>query len=64
MIIATNRNGSFVMETLWSVGNLKQRLSIVDELKPSEVQLKNDQLVTFIWHTLSLHLLMQLYMYF
>lgn len=43
MILATNRSGSFVMETLWSVANLKQRVSIVDELKPSEIQLKNDK---------------------
>lgn len=48
MILATNKSGSFVMETLWSVGNLKQRLSIVDELKSSEVQLKNDKLVILL----------------
>jgi hypothetical protein len=45
LILSTNRSGSFVMETLWSIANLKQRMLIVDELKSSEVQLKNDQLV-------------------
>ena len=42
LILATNRSGSFVMETLWSIANLKQRIAIADELKNSEVQLKND----------------------
>ena len=45
MILATNRSGSFVMETLWSSANLKQRIAIADELKTSEVQLKNDMYV-------------------
>lgn len=31
------------METLWSVANLKQRTAIIEELKTSEVLLKNDQ---------------------
>ena len=43
LILATNRSGSFVMETLWSFANIKQRIAIADELKTSEVQLKNDQ---------------------
>lgn len=43
MNISKNKSGSFVMETLWSVGTLKQRLMIVDELKICEHQLKNDQ---------------------
>ncbi len=42
LILSTNRSGSFVMETIWSIATLKQRISIVDELKSSEVQLKND----------------------
>ena len=45
LIIATNRSGSFVMETLWSIANLKNRIAIAEELKVAEVQLKNDQLV-------------------
>ena len=42
-IVCSNRSGSYVAETIWSVCNLKQRLAIVDELKSSENQLKNDQ---------------------
>lgn len=42
-ILSTNKNGSFVMETLWSTANLKQRIAIAEELKTSENQLKNDQ---------------------
>ena len=45
MILTKNKSGSFVMETIWSVASLKQRLVIVDELKSSEVELKNDWLV-------------------
>lgn len=47
-IISTNKNGSFVMETLWSLANFKQRVSIVDELKACEAQLKNDQYGRFV----------------
>jgi hypothetical protein len=47
-ILCTNRSGSFVMETLWSVGNLKQRTAIVDELKMIENQLRNDQYARFL----------------
>jgi len=42
VILSTNRSGSFVMETIWSIATLKQRIFIADELKASEVQLKND----------------------
>jgi hypothetical protein len=42
-ILSTNKSGSFVMETLWSIATLKQRIAIVEELKNSENQLKNDQ---------------------
>ena len=45
LILTKNKSGSFVMETIWSVASLKQRLVIVDELKSSEVELKNDWLV-------------------
>lgn len=55
MILATNRSGSFVMETLWSVGHLKQRLSIVEELKSSEAQLKNDRYGRFLVNTIGLN---------
>ena len=41
--LCTNRNGSFIMDTIWSVSNLKQRTSIADELKASESQFRNDQ---------------------
>lgn len=47
LILSTNKSGSFVMETLWSIANLKQRIAIADELKSSEIQLKNDQYIKF-----------------
>jgi len=46
--LATNRSGSFVMETLWQTGNLKQRLVMVEELKVAEVKLKNDPIAKFL----------------
>jgi len=48
LILATNRSGSFVMETLWQTANLKQRLAMVEELKVAEVQLKNNQYAKFL----------------
>lgn len=42
LILCINRSGSFVIETVWSVSTLKQRLAILEELKGSENQLKND----------------------
>ncbi|RNA19736.1 nucleolar 9 [Brachionus plicatilis] len=53
--ISRNKSGSFVMETLWSVGTLKQRLMIVDELKMCEQQLKNDQYAKFLVNKVGLN---------
>jgi len=53
-ILATNKSGSFVMETIWSVANLKQRTAIVEELKTSEVQLKNDMYAKFLMNTIGI----------
>ncbi|CAF0712043.1 unnamed protein product [Brachionus calyciflorus] len=53
--ISTNKSGSFVMETLWSVGTLKQRIMIVDELKVCENQLKNDQYARFLVNKIGLN---------
>ena len=46
--VCTNKSGSFVAETIWSVANLKQRMTIAEELKPSEIQLKNDMYARFL----------------
>lgn len=54
LILATNRSGSFVMETLWSLANLKQRIAIADELKTSEVQLKNDQYAKYLMNNIGI----------
>jgi hypothetical protein len=45
MIISSNKSGSYVMETLWSFANLKQRSDICEELKDVEIELKRDQYV-------------------
>lgn len=42
-ILCSNKSGSFVVETIWSVSNLKQRIAIADELKSTENQLRNDR---------------------
>lgn len=59
LILSTNKSGSFVMETLWSIANLKQRIAIADELKSSEIQLKNDQYVKFHFFYINLIILIQ-----
>lgn len=43
MIVCCNKSGSFVMEHLWRIANLKQRTDICEELKDNEVQLRKDQ---------------------
>ena len=43
MIICSNKSGSYVMETLWSFANLKQRIEICEELREVEIELKKDQ---------------------
>jgi hypothetical protein len=41
--ICCNRSGSFVMETLWSITSIQQKIEICDELKDNELDLKRDQ---------------------
>jgi len=44
-----------VVEGIWSIANIKQRLAIVDELKSSENQLKNDQYARFFVNKIGLN---------
>jgi hypothetical protein len=43
--ICCNRSGSFVMETLWSITSIQQKVEICDELKDNEPDMKRDQFV-------------------